>query len=103
MLHCSLPCAGSSEDTHRSQSTAARSLRCWHRLCVCVCACACVCVCVLRRIDAYQLPSILGLGCDPPKGTCSTLQLASFQQYRLDMMAALNASGIYRPRAGHGM
>ena len=40
------------------------------------------------------------LGCDPPKDeqhNCSSAQLQSLQRYRVDVMAALNASG---PRPG---
>lgn len=56
------------------------------------------------QYDAWQLPNILKLGCDPPhKGNCSQKQLSSFQQYRLDTMAALNASGLFQPRSGHGI
>ena len=32
------------------------------------------------QYDAWQLPNILKLGCDPPKGDCSAAQLATFQQ-----------------------
>jgi hypothetical protein len=32
------------------------------------------------QYDAWQLPNILGLGCDPPKGDCNASQLAAFQQ-----------------------
>jgi hypothetical protein len=58
------------------------------------------------QYDSYQLPAILALGCDPPKNqgkNCSSQQLQSFQQYRVDMMAALRASGLYTVRAGYGM
>lgn len=54
------------------------------------------------QYDAWQLPNILKLGCDAPKKNCSPKQLASFQQYRVDMMAALNASGLYLPRKAGG-
>ena len=58
------------------------------------------------RYDSYQLQAILALGCDAPKNNgknCSTAQLKSFQQYRLDTMAALKACGLYRKRAGYGI
>jgi hypothetical protein len=52
------------------------------------------------QYDSYQLSSILRLGCEPPKGDCNASQTAQFQQYRVDMMGALNASGLYRSRKG---
>ena len=55
------------------------------------------------QYDLYQLESILQLGCHPPKDNCNSSQLQSFQQYRIDTMSALNASGLYRRRQGHGM
>jgi hypothetical protein len=55
------------------------------------------------QYDAWQLPNILRLGCDPPKGDCNASQLASFQQYRLDGMAALKAAGLYEARHGYGI
>ena len=55
------------------------------------------------QYDAWQLPNILALGCDPPKGDCNASQLQSFQQYRLDGMAALKAAGLYEARHGYGI
>ena len=55
------------------------------------------------QYDAWQLPNILKLGCDPPKQDCSVDQLKAFQQYRLDTMSQLNASGLFRPRKGYGI
>ena len=55
------------------------------------------------QYDAWQLPNILKLGCDPPKQDCSTDQLKVFQQYRLDMMSRLNASGLFRSRKGYAI
>jgi hypothetical protein len=55
------------------------------------------------QYDAWQLPNILALGCDPPKGDCNASQLSSFQQYRLDGMAALKAAGLYEARHGYGI
>ena len=60
------------------------------------------------QYDQFQINNILDVGCDPmhkdkAKKPCSPTQMAAFLEYRTATMAALNASGLYVLRPGHGM